>query len=385
MDWCIFELTINSEPSVKIKLSPKQQSIGRHLLFWTAIVLLYYSIEATRGKPELFGYILVRQLPSDMITTYFTYYVIVEQFLLKKRYWLAGIILLVSAVVFSLIAWTVFYYTIIPTVYGQDNLPPSWLNGPGIIQVGIGLYYIAFMFSGLKLYRVWKTNREDQQELEKQHLKSELALLRAQVNPHFLFNTLNNIDTLVFEDQDKASESIVKLSGIMRYMLYDANAEQVPVEKEISCLKSFIDLHRLRMKNPDFVVFEVIGNPSGRLIPAMLFLPFVENTFKHGSLQGPAPGISILLQIQEDSYLLKVNNRLRKTSIPYEDPSGVGLQNVRRRLDLIYGSNYQLDVVEMDGNYQVKLMLPHEVKKSGDLLDAKPTSVPLDQHLVTQK
>ena len=369
---------------MKIKLSPKQQSIGRHILFWTAIVLLYYSIEATRGKPELFGYILVRQLPSDMLTTYFTYYVIVEQFLLKKRYWIAGILLVASAVIFSMIGWTVFYYTIIPTVY-PDQVPPTWLYGPGIIQVGIGLYYVTFLFSGLKLYRVWKTNREEQQELEKQHLKSELALLRAQVNPHFLFNTLNNIDTLVFEDQHKASESIVKLSNIMRYMLYDANAEQVPLEKEISCLQNFIDLHRLRMKNPDFVAFEVEGNTKGHLIPAMLFLPFVENTFKHGSLQGPVPGISIYLHVQPESYFLKVSNRLRKTSIPYEVPSGVGLQNVRRRLDLIYGQDYQLDVSEIDGDYQVRLSLPQQVKKSGELLQARQSAITLDQHLVIEK
>lgn len=377
-------MSFNPDHKVRIKLSPKQQSIGRHILFWTAIVLLYYSIEATRGKPELFGYILVRQLPSDMLTTYFTYYVIVEQFLLKKRYWIAGILLILSAVVFSMIAWTVFYYTIIPTVY-PDQVPPTWLYGPGIIQVGIGLYYVTFLFSGLKLYRVWKTNREEQQELEKQHLKSELALLRAQVNPHFLFNTLNNIDTLVFEDQNKASESIVKLSSIMRYMLYDANAEQVPLEKEITCLQNFIDLHRLRMKNPDFVEFEVTGHTKGHLIPAMLFLPFVENTFKHGSLQGPTPGISIHLEVSDNSYFLQVNNRLRKTSIPYEVPSGVGLQNVRRRLDLIYGEEYTLDVTEIDGTYQVRLTLPQQVKKSGEILQARQSAITLNQHLVIEK
>lgn len=369
---------------MKVKLSPKQQSIGRHLLFWTAIILLYYSIEATRGKPELFGYVLIRQLPSDILTAYFTYYIIVEQFLLKKRYWMAGILLVLSAVVFSLIAWTVFYYTIIPVVY-PDQVPPRWFYGPGIIQVLIGLYYVTFLFAGLKLYRVWKTNREEQQELEKQHLKSELALLRAQVNPHFLFNTLNNIDTLVFEDQHKASESIVKLSSIMRYMLYDANAEQVPLQKEIACLQNFIDLHRLRMKDPDFVEFEVVGNPKGHLIPAMLFLPFVENTFKHGSLQGSAPGISIQLHIHDASYFLKVSNRLRKTSVPYEVPSGVGLHNVRRRLDLIYGTTYQLEVTEADGNYQVRLTLPLQVKKSGQLLQAQQSAISLERHLVIGK
>lgn len=369
---------------MNIKLSPFQQSLGRHLLFWTAIILLYYSIEASRGQPELFWYTLIYQLPSDIITTYFTYYVIVKQFLLKRRYWMAGILLISSAVVFSLIAWTVFYYRVIPVVYPQ-LLPRPWLDGPGIIQVGIGLYYVAFMFSGLKLYRIWKSNREAQQELEKQHLKSELALLRAQVNPHFLFNTLNNIDTLVFEDQEKASESIVKLSGIMRYMLYDANAEQVPLEKEISCLQSFIDLHRLRMKDPGFVEFEVVGNPQGHLIPAMLFLPFVENTFKHGSLQGPSPGIKIHLHIQDNSYFLTVKNRLRKTSVPYEIPSGVGLQNVRRRLDLIYGRDYQLEVTEVDHNYQVKLILPQGVKKAGALLRARSSPINLRPPLVIQK
>ncbi|MEZ4989665.1 MAG: histidine kinase [Saprospiraceae bacterium] len=349
-----------------LSLSPTQKSIGRHLLFWAAVILLYYFIEVTRGKPELFGYILVRQLPCDMLATYFTYYVIVEKFLLKKRYWAAGIFFLLSAVVITILAWTVFYYTIIPVVY-PNSVPESWLHGPGMIQVGIGLYYIAFPFAALKLYRIWQRNKEDQQEMEKQHLKSELALLRAQINPHFLFNTLNNIDTLVFEDQARASESIVKLSGIMRYMLFDANAEQVPLEKEIECLQNFIDLHRLRLKQADFIDFEVEGDPRGHLVPAMLFLPFVENTFKHGSMQGPSPGIIVNIQIHSDRYLLRVVNRLRTRQVPYEVPSGVGLQNVRRRLELIYGQDYDLSVNQTEDQYTVQLMIPQRAQRSGEI------------------
>lgn len=353
-----------------LPLSPTQQRIGRHVLFWAAVVLLYYFIEYTRGKPELLGYILLRQLPCDMLATYFTYYVIVEKFLLKKRYWAAGILFLLSAVAITLLAWTVFYYTIIPVVYPSTEARP-WLNGPGMIQVGIGLYYIAFPFVALKLYRIWQRNKEAQQELEKQHLKSELALLRAQINPHFLFNTLNNIDTLVFEDQSKASESIVKLSSIMRYMLFDANAEQVPLEKEIECLENFIDLHRLRLKQADFIDFQVEGDPRGHLVPAMLFLPFVENTFKHGSMQGPSPGIIIKIEIRPDQYLLSVVNRLRTRQVPYEIPSGVGLQNVRRRLDLIYRDNYDLTVQQSSQEYSVMLLIPEQVQRTTERLKSK--------------
>ena len=368
-----------------LQLSPIQKRIGRHLLFWAPIVLLYYSIEATRGKPELFGYVMLRQLPGDMITTYFTYYVVVKQFLLQKRYWVAGLLLIVSAIAFTLTGWTVFYYDVIPTVY-PDSMPPTWFFVPGIVQVGIGFYCIAFMFSGLQLYRIWQSNKKNQQELEKQNLKSELALLRAQINPHFLFNTLNNIDTLVFEDQDKASESIVKLSAIMRYMLNDTNVERVPLEKEINCLQNFIDLHRLRLKEPDFIEFQVTGDPRGHLIPAMVFLPFVENTFKHGSMQGTKPGISISIQIEENSYLLKVKNRLRSNNAPYEQPSGVGLQNVRRRLELIYGSAYQLDVNERDGQYHVELLIPQQIKKSEKVLDAnRPLVNMTDPPLMVQE
>lgn len=357
---------------MKLDFSPTQKRIGRHLLFWAAIILVYYSIEATRGKPELFWFSLVRQLPGDIVTTYFTYYVIVKRYLLSKHYWTAALLLVVSGVIFSLLEWTVFYYAIIPVVYPEMPERP-WLFGPGIIQVAIGMYYVAFMFTGLKLYRIWQSNKVIQQDLEKQHLKSELALLRAQINPHFLFNTLNNIDTLVFEDQHKASESIVKLSNIMRYMLNDANnAEQVPLEKEINCLQNFIDLHRLRLKEPDFIEFNITGDPRAHLIPAMLFLPFVENTFKHGSMQGPSPGIHIHIHIDDSSYFLEVSNRLRKNTAPYEIPSGVGLQNVRRRLDLIYGDEYQLEVSSSEGQYRVKLVLPQEIRKFPDLLSSKP-------------
>ncbi len=197
--------------------------------------------------------------------------------------------------------------------------------------------------------------------LKTQSLTSELALLRSQVNPHFLFNTLNNIDSLVSINPEKASNSIIKLSEIMRYMLYDANVDFVPLDKEIEYLESFVSLQQLRLKNQNFVEFNVDGDTKNKKIPPMLIIPFVENAFKHGRKNIKAPGVIIDVRISSSTYIFEIVNYVSAQDTHGNDKiGGIGLQNIQRRLELLYKDKYELDVNIEDGKYRVLLKLTYK-------------------------
>jgi sensor histidine kinase YesM len=204
----------------------------------------------------------------------------------------------------------------------------------------------------------WFQSQKQKTELINQNQASEIALLRSQVNPHFLFNTLNNIYSLVYRKSDDAPEAVMRLSGIMRYMLYDSNTDKVLLEKEIEYLKSFIELQKLRIKNKDFVGFNIRGTVEGRTIAPMLLIPFVENAFKHGSKRVSSPGIMINLIIERQKIIFEVVNYVRQGSLANKDKGkGIGLQNIQRRLDLMYPDKHLLEISQDKELYRVKLVI----------------------------
>ncbi|HEX3007652.1 MAG TPA: two-component regulator propeller domain-containing protein [Bacteroidales bacterium] len=193
-------------------------------------------------------------------------------------------------------------------------------------------------------------------ELDIQNQTSEQALLRSQINPHFLFNTLNNIYSLVYKKAPEAPEAVMKLSEIMRYMLYDTSADLVLLDKEIQYLHSFIALQLLRMKNRDYVSFEVSGDPLDKKIAPMLLIPFVENAFKHGNKSAQSPGIIIKLGCTNEEISLQVQNNKNKSATK-DAYGGIGLANVKRRLELIYHDKYKLNIKDTADSFEVDLSI----------------------------
>ncbi|WP_422079331.1 sensor histidine kinase [Ulvibacterium sp.] len=182
-----------------------------------------------------------------------------------------------------------------------------------------------------------------EKELNEQNAKSEMALLRSQINPHFLYNTLNNIYSLAYPKSTKAAQAVMKLSGIMRYSLTEANNKFVPLQKEIDYLHSYISLERMRYRNPSFIEFSVEGDMDNINIAPMLFIPFVENAFKHGDIEKGGSTIKINLRADMNSLVFEVVNRYNADS-QQSQGSGIGLRNVRRRLELIYPNRHKLTV-----------------------------------------
>lgn len=202
----------------------------------------------------------------------------------------------------------------------------------------------------------WFKNKRIKSIMETQQLKSELALLRNQVNPHFLFNVLNNIDAMVYPHSEEASNAIMKLSSIMRYMLYESDTDLVKIEKEIDYLKAYVDLQRMRLKPTDQINFEINQLiPDVRIAP-MILIPFVENAFKHASRIDDRLNIQISLTFDDDATQFQITNSFDPNAEEQKDETGgIGLSNVHKRLDLIYPGKHQLKIEAQDSAYVVNL------------------------------
>jgi len=330
-----------------------------HLLFWIFILAFFTFIYGIRRDNfvEIFK-VMLGTLPIDILYTYLLIYILIPMLLLKKRYVWFIITFILSFTFVVILEWTINYFILYPSIYAdyykwKDSI--TYFSGSGLM-IYISLGFVILLASAIKLSRYWLQSQQDKANLEIQNRKSELALLRSQVNPHFLFNTLNNIDSLIRKDQDKASDTIVKLSEIMRYFIYETDSDKVPLEKEIDYLHSFIELQRIRHKDPGFIRFQVSGSPTGKLIAPMLFIPFVENAFKHGIKGKKTPAITVDLLIQPTMMRFEVINFIDSRSDQVKDAGkGIGLANVKRRLDLIYPQKYSLSIEQTGEQYNVLL------------------------------
>ncbi|HWB25549.1 MAG TPA: histidine kinase [Chitinophagaceae bacterium] len=241
-----------------------------------------------------------------------------------------------------------------PRLHNTDHL--SHLERPTIIitalVLGIG--------TSITAIQKWQKDRQKREELEKEKVSSELSFLKAQINPHFFFNTMNNIYALTTVDAELAGKAIHQLSRMMRYLLYDTQSGHTMLSKEIAFVKDYISLMQLRLT--DAVKLNICTPPNVEDIPLapMIFLPFVENAFKHG-VRATQPS-HIDISILQDNKLLDMtvkNSVIKDNSVSLDTSSGIGLVNTKRRLDLLYPGKYTLDINELnaDNEYTVHLVL----------------------------
>jgi sensor histidine kinase YesM len=218
-----------------------------------------------------------------------------------------------------------------------------------------------FLWSVSSAYRIVSDNVKMNQlikDRENENLKTELSFLRSQVSPHFLFNVLNNMVALARLKSDKLEPSLIKLSGLMRYMLYESDEEKVPLSKEIEYVSSYIDLQKLRYGKDMQINVNMDGQGEYHLIEPMLLIPFIENAFKHGTGMIRQPEIDISLEVNKGVLDFRVNNKYNGESAEIKDKiSGIGLNNVIRRLNLLYDKKHILSIDKENGWFKVSLQL----------------------------
>ncbi|ASZ11446.1 histidine kinase [Chitinophaga pendula] len=212
-----------------------------------------------------------------------------------------------------------------------------------------------FMSGFIKIARQWFRSEQQREELKVANLNAELRFLKSQINPHFLFNCLNTIYSLAHKRSEETENAIVKLSTIMRYMIYESNEDKVPLQKELLYLQDYIDIQRLRLPEAISVKYEVKGDPGRLTIEPMLLIPFVENAFKHGVSYAEHSFIDIDISIVRKEIVMEIRNSVFKQRVA--EQGGIGLQNVRKRLELLYEDDHEISIVTRDDQFIVNLKM----------------------------
>lgn len=333
-----------------------------HLVFWVVFIsffaLVYGSFEEDYGRQYL---ILLTDAILQIPAVYFTLYFLMPRFLFRERYVGFGIFLVAVILIFSALHWLNYIVIQHPVFWPDDNYEPHFLNFGKILKNTTKVYPVLILAIGIKWFKYWYKEQKSNQLLVEQKLQAELNFLKAQVHPHFLFNTLNNLYALTLKQSKDASEVVLKLSDLLNYMLYECAADEVKVEKEIKLLKDYISLERIRYGERLNISFNILGEAEGKMIAPLMLLPFVENSFKHGVSEAMDEAwVSIDLELKASKITLKVENSKSKYS-DHEDlfnyKQGIGLKNVKRRLELIYPEKYKLDMHDSEDSFLVVLSI----------------------------
>jgi two-component system LytT family sensor kinase len=332
-----------------------------HVIYWVYIINQGWWIEVLVSKVKISPYYYQDIFESTVLNmlSFYTVYFCLPFFYKKKSILvsvLMSILLIAGIMAIRLPIDYGFWKYIIVLPDKELALQWAWVWNELRLVIITGIYAVLINFT-IKLFETQKLKSD----LINQNQASELALLRSQLNPHFLFNTLNNIYSLVYKKSDDAPEAVMKLSSIMRYTLYDSVTDKVLLEKEVEYLKSFIELQQLRFKNDNFVEFNIKGNLEGHTIVPMVFISFVENAFKHGSKKVQSPGIIINLNVTDDKINFEVANYFKAGDISNIDiTGGIGLQNIKRRLELLYKEKHKLEISKTEDKYIVKLEIDNK-------------------------
>ena len=241
-------------------------------------------------------------------------------------------------------------------IHKEEIHPPVMFGQHDIISIVI-LILMLGMNLGIKLYFRHSGDHKKMEDLERQNLKQELEYLKYQINPHFFMNTLNNIHALVDIDPEKAKQTILELSKMMRFVLYEGNKQGVPLDREIAFLQNYIKLMKLRYTDKVKINVSTPEQISNSEVPPLMFITFVENAFKHGVSYRQESFVDIAIETPDTKNLVFT---CKNSRIPSSDDKhgGVGLTNVRQRLDLIYGNDYSLEIKDEPDIYSVVLTIP---------------------------
>ncbi|MEM9325209.1 MAG: histidine kinase [Bacteroidota bacterium] len=344
-----------------------------HLILAAIYFLLLGLAVVSLGGMELYEYLgwLVINVPVKLAIFYAYFYYFVPNWLGRKTWYFIGVSLLLL-ILYPPLKYgfdSLFAIVSLPTIQitfdeGEDY--EHWIELARRANTIIGMIPFATL---VRIITDWFTAQKRKIDLERQQLKGEVDLLRSQVNPHFLFNVLNSIDSLVYKVSPQGSEAIHKLSSIMRYMLYESNANTVLLKNEIEYLSSYFDLQRMRMKEADQVFFVCNCEVNTERVAPMLFIVFVENAFKHASVVNGRREISVEIEVEHTALKFLCRNSFDPNAVEEKDQvGGIGLNNVQRRLDLLYPDRYHLNVQQHEQYYSVYLTL--DLEEATDQLPA---------------
>ena len=331
-----------------------------HLVFWGLVLLFFtnfFSSQNERFQDTLLFSLFL--MPVTIATTYVSIYKLIPDYLILKKYALFILYSLYTLIISGyLIMMSIFFSLIYLAQFEYNDMNPVTKN---IILVTSGVYLVVILVSAFKLLKLNLRHSEQTKKLETKILETQLKLkeqelnyLKMQIHPHFLFNTLNTLYGFALKKADETPEMILKLSNLLDYLLYQADKPFVLLTEEIEHMEDYIALENMRFNETLNVSFNANNISQDAKIAPMLLLPFVENSFKHGSLKNGKLDIAIHVGSTEKTIHFSIEN----TSLQSQTSKhGIGLQNIKKRLDLLYKNQYQLDIINTDETFKVNLTL----------------------------
>ncbi len=356
--------------------------ISRHLLFWIAwwiffeftyfLPTYWYPGWNTQNIPapvQQSGYfvfykiILLNTLLAIIMHVFFTYmliYFLMPRYLVNGKYFVFAFS--VALLLFSCV--TLFYFDfkygnpLVAKILGRN--PKPWTHKQLIDCTWDMVLYncpaVGGAALGIKLVKRWWLKQKESQQLTTAKASAELQLLKAQVHPHFLFNTLNNIYSFTLNASPKAPEMVKKLSGLLRYIIHECNQPAVPLEKELNMIKDYMGLEKVRYGEQMDMQVDIRGNYSNKMIAPLLLIPFVENSFKHGtSKMLSRPWVTLSIIVEDEMLYVMLNNSKPEEYVSPAPNGGIGLANVKKRLLLLYPDRHELKMTEEPEHFTVLL------------------------------
>lgn len=336
-----------------------------HIGFWISYFLLLFIIvkAATQGFSSDFNFVYLIKLGIPFVifpsfsVFYISYFFLFPKYIQTRKiglsFFFGSLISVGSAIVASLLI-NLLFGTKMMFKGGYGSYIEETVS---IALIGFAAGVISVIIKG---FITWYDEIKLKEELNFKNHQIELALVKSQLDPHFLFNTINNIDVLILKSPELASEYLNKLSDILRFMLFENKIEKIPISKEIEYIEKYIALQKIRTSNEHFVNFIVSGKTSNRTIPPMLIIPFIENAFKHVSNKKTENAIIISLLVEDNNIVFECENKYKENGKTALESNGLGNELIAKRIELLYPSKHSLSITNRQNTYKIKLVLSNE-------------------------
>lgn len=345
-----------------------------HIGFWACFFVLilimlsvYYRSSLYASAPEsrmviAFKNVLLFAFIPSFLCFYFYYFLLFPKYLLPKKFILSILVGALISIVAAVLAYILHRYLIEAGLV--TDMDQGGKNGRStavrvlIVMTVIGSIsgMVALVIRG---FVTWFNEIRLKERLKEKNHEMEMALIKSQLDPHLLFNTINNIDALILKDPVSASDYLNKLSDIMRFILYETKGNKILLSKEIEYIDKYIALQKIRTANEHYVHFAVTGNIGNKTIAPMVFIPFIENAFKHTTNKKIEHAIKILIFIKDESVQLVCENKFDPKSTMQQTNGGLGNELIQKRLHLIYAGKHSLEVFRSDEFYRIDLTIPN--------------------------
>lgn len=333
-----------------------------HTAFWASYFLLLFVIliVATQGfttGPNI-EYIIKLAVPFVLFPSFSTFYTF--YFYLFPKYiqtrkigqsFFYGLIISVGLAFVGALLFTLLFGT---KMMFKDSYSSFTTEIFSMALIGLAAGIMSIIIKG---FITWYDELKIKEQLNAKNHQIELALVKSQLDPHFLFNTINNIDVLILKSPQLASDYLNKLSDILRFMLFETKADKIPISKEVEYIEKYIALQKIRTTNANYVNFTITGKASNQTIAPLLLIPFIENAFKHVSNKKTEHAITIALLIEDKKVVFECENKYSESSKSPSEFNGLGNDLIKKRIELLYPNKHNLAIVKQNNCYKINLVL----------------------------